>query len=515
MKTAPIEIITTQHQHAAYVMKDGAVSLTVYPRVHMFTFDLSLIAGILRHGSMGYSLKNMPIEIVVRKSESSEDSVKVAGGVDVKQLDFAIDLDKLRAYINSEDHYDVFVSVNRSIREHTGLGLSTQILGGIYLCSAKVSGRDLTISDLFSMGIGHYSALGLNLLFNPGMIFEMGCKPADEGKGFIVNPTLSQIPETVANTVYKVNDFPFYTIVAIPKDASSISGQYEIDFWTASLPDKDEDSYRIVYNVFEKVITGIIEHDSGVFIEALKENITLGSKPLEESVQSDRTKEVLGRMRDVFDFAAVSSLGPALYAFSSSDPSHLLSKLNISDYDLFVYGPDGGVKKKMNSADTLLIASFASMGKTTFAQKHPDVALDIESIDYARIYSDRHPNDEVAKGEKNWIDNPDYPENYTKAVLDNLGKYRVIFLTLGKDILTELDKHNLKYTILYPGPNRKHRILSDSKRRGNDAEFVDFLDSLLSTPDHRLALEGVRYEHFDIIDDNSYIEAYLDTHYYL
>ena len=75
MKTAPIEIITPQHQHAAYVMKDGAVSLTVYPRVDMFTFDLSLIAGILRHGSMGYSLKNMPIEIVVRKSESSEDSV--------------------------------------------------------------------------------------------------------------------------------------------------------------------------------------------------------------------------------------------------------------------------------------------------------------------------------------------------------------------------------------------------------------------------------------------------------
>jgi hypothetical protein len=220
-------------------------------------------------------------------------------------------------------------------------------------------------------------------------------------------------------------------------------------------------------------------------------------------------------MRNMFDFAAVSSLGPSLYAFFDKDPAESLSRLDIHDYDFLVYDPSGKVKRKVGNSDTLLIASFAAMGKTTFAKQHPDIALDIESIHYARNYIKQHPNDEIAKGDKIWTDNPHYPDNYINEVLDNIGKYKVIFLTLGQSILSELDKRDLKYTILYPGPNRKQQILVDSRKRGNNEEFVDFLDALLSTPEHRLEFERFQHEHFEIIDDDTYMKDYLIENYYL
>jgi beta-RFAP synthase len=510
-----MEIIYTRNMNPDYTVADDNVRLKVYPRVHMFTFDLSLISGILKHGSLGYSLKDMPIEVTVRKSLTGNDTIKAVGNVNITELDFKIDFDLLRAYIKSDDHYEVTVFIDQSIREHTGLGLSTQILGGVYLCSAKISGVELKINDLFRMGIGHYSALGLNLLFNPGMIFEMGCKISDETEGSIVNQSLSKEYETVANTVIKINDFPFYTTIAIPNTSSSISGTYEIDFWTASLPDKNEDSYRIVYNVLETIIPGIVENNFASFIDAIKENITLGSKPLEEKVQTARTKDVLESLRQTFAFAAVSSLGPALYVFTQHDPIHEMKNLDIQDYTFYVYGPDGSVKKKINDDETLLIASFACMGKTTFANKHPALALDIESIHYARSYRNKHPDDEVAKGDKDWVENPSYPMNYVQDVIDNIGKYKIIFLTGGKDILEELDKLKLKYSILYPGHERKNQVLLDAKKRGNDDEFITLLDDLLSTDAHRLGFSELNYEKFEIIDDQRYMDEYLKDNYYV
>lgn len=512
-----IEIINTKDTEPGYLLSETSVGLVVYPRVHMLTFDLSLISGILKHGSFGYSLKNMPIKIIVKKTNrSKKDEVfSNKGKLLVKNLDFEVNFNKLRKYIKSEDYYTVEIESGEFTREHTGLGISTQILGGIYLCCAKLSGVSLQISDLFILGIGHYSTLGLNLLFNPGMIFEMGVESADKNNGLIVNPKLSKKYEKPSNTLYKISNFPFYIVVAIPKTDKSISGEYEIDFWNNSLPDRNQDSYKIVYNVFENIIPSIIGRNFEVFAKYLNENIKLGSKPLEEKVQSARVKSVLNTMRNVFDFAAVSSLGPALYAFSKSDPTEIVKNININDYTYFVYGPDGNIKQKINSNESLIMASFACLGKTTFTDKNPDIALDIESIHYARNYNNKNPNDEIAKGDDNWRLNSEYPSNYIKKVVDSIGKYRVIFLTTAEDALNELDKINIKYTILYPGPKRKRQILIDAQKRGNDKAFVTLLDTLLSSSAHRKSFEKLEFEKFVTINDDSYIEQYISENYIL
>ena len=121
----------------------------------------------------------------------------------------------------------------------------------------------------------------------------------------------------------------------------------------------------------------------------------------------------------------------------------------------------------------------------------------------------------MAKGDKNWRQNPDYPANYVQEVLDNIGKYKVIFLTGGKDILSELDKLGVRYSILYPGRKRKDKVLHDAKERGNSDTFVQLLEDLLSTDDHRRSFESLHYERFGIIDDDRYMDEYLKENYYL
>ena len=508
-----MEIINTKNISPDFKLVNDCVSLTVYPRIHMFTFDLSLISGVLRHGSLGYSLKNMPIHVTVEdNSAAQKDEIVSASHLKIEELDFKINFEKLRAYIGSKQFYKVIIDKSPHARAHSGLGLSTQILGAVYLCCARLSGENLTKTDLFKLGLGHYSALGLSLLFTPGFIFEMGVRKADAIDGLVIEPTLSEHYETPANTVIKVNEFPFYTVIAIPKESTSISGIYEIDFWNKSLPDKDEDSYKTVYNIFENIIPSMVEGDFETLTSNLNENRVRGSKPLEEAVQSQRTKEALQMLRETFDYAAVSSLGPTLYAFSKDDPTEAIKNIELNDYTLYVHGPDGTVRQKINNDESLLIASFACLGKTTFTKKYPDIAIDLESIHYARQYKNKHVDDEIAKGDDDWKVNPDYPANYVKDIIDNRGKYKIIFLTTAVDALTEL---NMGYSVIYPGKNRRSKILSDARKRGNDDAFVAFLDTLLATDAHRKSFEDLKPENFVVIDDDRYIEQYIEENYIL
>lgn len=511
-----VEVINTQQQSLKYTILNDSVETVVYPRIHMFPIDLSLISGIIKNGGFGYSLKNMPITVSVQKCDTPQEALHIEGGIDVENLDFTIDFDALRSYIASDDHYSVRITAGKFLREHTGLGTSTQIIGGVYGCCAKLSGADLKIRDLYNLGLGHNSALGLNLLFNPGMAFEVGTKVTEDDDGIIAKPTLSQKRETVANTLYKVNAFPFYSIIAVPKQASSITDEFGESYLdNITLPIQDIDSYRIVYTIFEHIIPSIVESDYVGFISGIQEAISLGSKAAEEDYESESTRKTLEQLRSIFGFAAVSSLGPTLYSFSEHNPLEEMAKMDSKDYDFLVYTPSGKVKKLIGKGETLLIASFAAMGKTTFANNYPDIALDVESIHYEREYiATKDPDDEVAKNDNNWTRNPNYPGNYIQDVLNGIGKYKVIFLTLAQPVLGELDRLDITYKILYPGPNRKQQILLDSGQRGNDQDFVDFLDGLLSTPDHREEFESFQHEHFEIIDDNTYMEKYLNENYY-
>ena len=169
----------------------------------------------------------------------------------------------------------------------------------------------------------------------------------------------------------------------------------------------------------------------------------------------------------------------------------------------------------MNNKGTIIISAWGCLGKTTFANAHPDICLDIESIHYSRIYPTKVVNDEFSKGDHNFVPNPAYPQNYIDDVVTNLGKYKFIFITLARELFAELDKLGLEYTILYPLKTRKQQILSDARKRGNNESFIRILDKILSSSEeHDYLKNKCKYKEFVYLPDNEYVTDYIHRKYY-
>lgn len=305
--------------------ESGCSTLAVYPRLHFFSLDLSDYIGILKHGSFGLSLQDFPISISCT-NVADKDKIVINGGKQHYDLDASVDFDKLRQKIKTDNFFDVTVSVPDRLQEHTGIGISTQIIGGIYLVCAKHCAIDLTINDLFELGVGHVSTLGLNLLFNPGMIVENGVSY----KHGIEKPV---------NSVTKIENFPFWIIIAIPKDNQSLSAKVEDDFWNGILPETVDVTKSVYREFYGECLPAIIEKDFETFAKGIDKIVHLGSKKCEEDIQSSETKQLLTILRENFGCAGVSSLGPTVYSFTPQDPTEQLRQLSNNKYDFYVVKP--------------------------------------------------------------------------------------------------------------------------------------------------------------------------------
>lgn len=168
----------------------------------------------------------------------------------------------------------------------------------------------------------------------------------------------------------------------------------------------------------------------------------------------------------------------------------------------------------MNNKGTIIISAWGCFGKTTFAANNPETCLDIESIHYSRVYPKKIVNDEISKGDEDFIPNPDYPKNYINDIVNNLGKYKFIFITLARELFAELDKLGIEYTILYPLPSRKNKILDDARKRGNNEHFVNILDKILSSnEEHDFLKNNCKYKEFIYLPDDEYISDYIQRTY--
>ena len=306
-----------------FINTDGLKSsLVVYPRLHFFSLDLSDYIGILKHGSFGMSLQDFPITITCTTS-SDADHIVLNNNTKQYNLDYKIDFHSLRKKIGCNQFFSVNVSLPKEIQEHTGIGISTQVVGGVYLACAGHCGVNLSIKDLFDLGVGHVSTLCLNLLFNPGMIIENGVSY----KNKIEKPV---------SVITRVEKFPFWIIVAIPKDLQSLSAKPENDFWGSILPE-DVDVTKSVYREFYgECVPAILENDFEAFAASLDKIVRMGSKAKEEDIQSAGTKLILSELRNKFGCAGVSSMGPTVYSFSPTDPREILQTIKSEQYTFCV-----------------------------------------------------------------------------------------------------------------------------------------------------------------------------------
>lgn len=120
----------------------------------------------------------------------------------------------------------------------------------------------------------------------------------------------------------------------------------------------------------------------------------------------------------------------------------------------------------------LLVAGFGAIGKTTLSLKYKNV-IDLESSSFKYIIDDELEklNIEQRKGLKNRKINPDYPENYYKAIVESLKTHDIVLISVHKDILKKLENNNIEYMVVYPKEEMLDELLERCIKRGNTQEY--------------------------------------------
>ncbi len=124
-----------------------------------------------------------------------------------------------------------------------------------------------------------------------------------------------------------------------------------------------------------------------------------------------------------------------------------------------------------NIGNCKIISCFSCLGKTYLGNKYNNI-LDLEASFYKWIYNDKIiANDvEKRKGITDRIQNPDYPQNYFKAICENINDYAIIAITPELKIREILSKYNIGY--FYAFPNNSKFVVNRAFKRGNNEYFA-------------------------------------------
>lgn len=125
-----------------------------------------------------------------------------------------------------------------------------------------------------------------------------------------------------------------------------------------------------------------------------------------------------------------------------------------------------------------IFAVFGGLGKTTLAKKYPNLVSDIEVSGYRYIYNNIQDVEKV-KGLKNRVKNPEYPNNYLRAIGQAMNKKAVICVVLSAEILTKLERTGFQYEIFYPKKMMRDEILKRVRERGNIEVFQEKIKDIL------------------------------------
>lgn len=114
---------------------------------------------------------------------------------------------------------------------------------------------------------------------------------------------------------------------------------------------------------------------------------------------------------------------------------------------------------------TRIIAGFPGVGKSTFVEKNPALAIDADSSQFSWMMS---------MGVR--IRNPSFPANYIERIKSLIGTYEIIFVSTHKEVREVLRDNCIFYYLSYPDKRKKAEYLARYAARGNDDAFVKLLD---------------------------------------
>lgn len=124
---------------------------------------------------------------------------------------------------------------------------------------------------------------------------------------------------------------------------------------------------------------------------------------------------------------------------------------------------------------TKVYACFTGLGKT-YASKILKNSIDLESTLFKWIYKE-NVDVESLKGSINRELNKDWPNNYIEEILNSIGKYEYIFISLNvPEVFEVLENLGVEYKIVLPSKDDKLDLLKRLKRRNNNQNFINSID---------------------------------------
>lgn len=121
----------------------------------------------------------------------------------------------------------------------------------------------------------------------------------------------------------------------------------------------------------------------------------------------------------------------------------------------------------------MIISAFPGVGKTTLNKKYKNV-IDLESSKYKYIFDKEVSELEIEERKAMPREkNPDYPNNYLKAIKEAIKKYDIVLTSCGPDIRNELIMKKMDFIVVYPGVECKEDYKLRYKNRGNHERFVN------------------------------------------
>lgn len=166
--------------------------------------------------------------------------------------------------------------------------------------------------------------------------------------------------------------------------------------------------------------------------------------------------------------------------------------------------------------NTKIILAFPCMGKTYFAKKYPEIAIDLESSDY---FFDRtgyeHLSSEEFKGISNRKPKPTGLQDYLMAI-DNAmksGKYKYIFTSQSPDVVKGIIDLGYEVHFVKPVPtdDSEKEFINRAENRGNNKEWINkTIKYLKPSPLSLYTDEKLKSIFIHLVPSNYYLTDFLD-----
>lgn len=115
---------------------------------------------------------------------------------------------------------------------------------------------------------------------------------------------------------------------------------------------------------------------------------------------------------------------------------------------------------------TKIISAFPGTGKSYFTsisgQKN---IVDLDSGDFTLGYA--------ADGK---IRNPDFPDNYLRAIKKCIGKADILFVGCQPETIATLKQEGILFTLVYPERGLKNEYINRFRERRNQRSFINLLN---------------------------------------